>query len=344
MRILLACVILLLSGCGQDALYQSHSYVFGTLVDISIYNEPEKRSRELASHVEQEFQRLHNQLHAWQESSELYHLNQTFREGKTPIPISGELAYIIKNASDLSVQSKGSFNPAIGGLIHAWGFQRDNFTPIDVSAMTIAEWVSKKPQMSDIILNGNSAFSKNPAVQVDLGGYAKGYALDKAREYLLSQKVHSALINIGGNIIAIGKHGDAPWRIGIQHPRKPTPIATIDLPDGWAIGTSGDYQRYFEKDGKRYCHIINPFTGYPAQGTESVTILVPPGKNAGTVSDAASKPIFIAETNTERVKAAAEMGIMDFMVIDSQGKIFISPSIKDKLHWEESNVEYQILR
>ena len=84
------------------------------------------------------------------------------------------------------------------------------------------------------------------------------------------------LINIGGNIIALGQHGNKPWRVGIQHPRLPTAIATLDLPDGWAIGTSGDYQRYFMLNGNRYCHIIDPRTGYPSQHTQEVTVLVPP--------------------------------------------------------------------
>lgn len=337
MRWLVISLFLLLTSCGREPLYQSQSYVFGTLVDVSIYGESEPRARELAGHVLEGFQGLHNRLHAWQTGSELNQLNQAFAEGNKPVPVSAELAQIINNATALSVQSNGLFNPAIGGLIKTWGFQRDEFTPVKIDEAVISKLTKADPKMTDIVIYQNMAYSKNPAVKLDLGGYAKGYALDRAAAYLRGQGVKNALINIGGNIIALGKHGDKPWRVGIQHPRKPGPMATLDLSDGWAIGTSGDYQRYFELDGHRYCHIIDPRTGYPAQGTQAVTILVPPGKLAGTLSDVASKPIFIS-SQQERAKAAQAMGLKDVLVIDAQGKIYVSADMAKRLQWTEKNV------
>lgn len=341
MRWLVVLLVLLLSGCGHEPLYQSQAYVFGTLVDISIYGEPESRARELASHILQDFQTLHNQLHAWQPDSEVSHLNQAFADGK-PLEISSDLAKIITNATAMSSQSNGLFNPAIGGLIKQWGFQRDEFTPVSIDAAAITKLVKANPQMTDIRIENNIASSSNPAVRLDLGGYAKGYALDRAAKYLHSQNIKDALINIGGNIIALGKHGKNPWRIGIQHPRQPGPIATLNLQDGWAIGTSGDYQRYFELNGKRYCHIIDPRSGYPAQDTQAVTILVAPGEHAGTLSDVASKPIFISSPNN-RAAVAKAMGIVDFMVIDAQGKIAISGDMAKHLQWTDKNVTLAIL-
>ena len=165
----------------------------------------------------------------------------------------------------------------------------------------------------------------------------------------------NALINIGGNIIALGKHGETPWRVGIQDPRGSSAIATIDLADGWAIGTSGDYQRYFEINGKRYCHIIDPRTGYPAQGTEAVTVLLPPQKNlkaesstgmqssAGVLSDVLSKPIFLS-TLSQRLTVlqqfAQQFQLQDVMIIDSQHRIFITPSLTKRIHWlDEKNAK-----
>ncbi|MGZ8251273.1 MAG: FAD:protein FMN transferase [Methylophilaceae bacterium] len=341
LKLLLIGSIVWLGSCTKEPLYQSQSYVFGTLVDVSIYGEDETRARKLTDHVLQEFQGIHNRLHAWQSGSSLSQLNQAFSQGSS-IAISDELASIIKDATTLSSQSDGLFNPAIGNLIHEWGFQRDEFIPVKIDPEQIATLVKTNPQMSDIVVENNVAHSTNPAVKLDLGGYAKGYALDLAARYLRGQGVNNALINIGGNIIALGKHGETPWRVGIQHPRKPGPIATLDLPDGWAVGTSGDYQRYFELDGKRYCHVIDPRSGYPAQGSQAVTILVPPGANAGTLSDVASKPIFIAEQN-ERANAAAKMSMGNVMVIDAAGKIFLSAGMKKRLQWIETNVQTQAL-
>lgn len=326
---------LLLAACGREPLYQSQTYVFGTLVDISIYGEPEDRARELASHVQQEFQRLHNHYHAWQEGSELTRLNAAFTKGETAT-ISPELAAILEDATAWSEKSGGLFNPAIGHLVKLWGFQADEFKPVHPDAAEIAALVKANPQMHDLVIEGDKAYSRNPAVKLDLGGYLKGYALDLAAEYLRQQGVHNALINIGGNIIAIGKHGDKPWRVGIQHPRQPGPIAILDLPDGWAIGTSGDYQRYFEVDGVRYCHIIDPRTGYPSRNTEAVTILVPPGKQAGTKSDVASKPIFIVEP-AEKKNAARGMGAENVMIIDKTGSIAVSSAMEKRLTWVDKN-------
>ena len=351
MRYLYLLLSALLCSCFNEPLYHSQSYVFGTLVDISIYGETDARARLLTNHILEDFQNLHNQLHAWKPVSEnklgeLGQLNTAFQEGKKPTTISPELTAILVDASELSLKSNGLFNPAIGHLINSWGFQRDEFTPIEVDDAAIKNLLHAQPRMSDIVIKGHTAYSTNPTVKLDLGGYAKGYALDIAANYLRKEQVNNALINIGGNIIALGKHGENPWRVGIQHPRAPTAIATLDLPDGWAIGTSGDYQRYFILNGKRYCHIIDPRTGYPAPHTQSVTILVPPQPpsqtQAGVLSDVASKPIFI-ETADNRNTAAQAFGIDNFMVIDDQSTIVVSSKMLKKLHWLESGVKFSTL-
>lgn len=333
----------------QEPLYHIQSYIFGTLVDISIYDEPEQRAKQVTNQILLDFQNLHNQLHAWKPvsagqlgkpgvPSELGVLNAAFAKGDAPTPISPQLAAMLTDATDLSVKSHGLFNPAIGQLIGTWGFQRDEFSAVDIDDAKIKALVKTKPQMTDIVLSNNTAYSTNPNVKLDLGGYAKGYALDMAADYLRQQQVKNALVNIGGNIIALGQHGDKPWRVGIQHPRKPAAIATLDLADGWAIGTSGDYQRYFMLDGKRYCHIIDPRSGYPVQHTQAVTVLIPPQKNAGVLSDVASKPIFIA-AQEDKAHAASLIGIQYFMVIDQQSNIWLSKAITPKLNWLDSDVK-----
>lgn len=332
MRFLVLFFALMLSACGKAPLVQTQSYVFGTLVDISIYGETEDKAHTVTSHILQDFQRLHHQYHAWQSDSELSKLNQSFVAGKTPIAISPELIQMLTQAQVLSKQSEGLFNPSIGGLIGAWGFQRDEFSPVEINDASIKKLVLANPKMSDIVIKGNTAFSTNPAVKLDLGGYAKGYALDLAVAELQKQGVKNALVNIGGNIIALGQHGDKPWRVGIQHPRQPKPMATVDLLSGWAIGTSGDYQRYFEQGGKRYCHIIDPRNGYPAQGTQAVTVLLPPSAQAGVLSDVASKPIFLSAPD-QRAHFAKTMGVDNYLVVNAEGDVSLSASMNQRVHW-----------
>lgn len=334
-----AIAALLLAGCeGKEPLYEEQAYIFGTLVDVSIYGEPEPRSRQAASDVMHEFQRLHNMLHAWQ-PSELSEMNTAFANGES-IAISPELATLLQDATQLSQQSQGLFNPAIGGLVQLWGFHADEFKPVQPDEKKIRRLVNANPKMSDIAIANGKARSANKAVQVDLGGYAKGYALDRAAELLRAQGIRNALINIGGNVMAIGQHGKRPWRIGIQHPRKSGALAALDLHDGEAIGTSGDYQRYFMLGDVRYCHLIDPRTGYPKQGVQAVTILTR-GPRAGVLSDAASKPLFIAGAGEWRA-AAREMNLSEAMLVDEQGTIHLTAAMQKRLEFTDRRIRQQI--
>lgn len=341
MRMLVAMLatLVLLTGCGKEPLYQEQAYVFGTIVEVSIYGEEEAKARQGAAAVMAEFQRLHDLLHAWQPSA-LSTLNEAFTQGK-PHAASAELLSLLQDAEQFSVQSGGTFNPAIGSLIKAWGFQSDTFQPVLPDAQQIATLLKANPQMTDLSYLPHAAgatqeqvSSKNPAVMVDLGGYAKGYALDRAVALLQEQDIANALVNIGGNVIALGTHGKRPWQIGIQHPRKPGAIATLELRDGEAVGTSGDYQRYFELDGKRYCHLLDPRTGQPVQGVQAVTVLAR-GERAGLLSDVTSKPIFIAGVSGWRA-AVRSMHQTDALLIDAEGRVHLTEAMQKRLEFSDS--------
>ncbi|MEO8332606.1 MAG: FAD:protein FMN transferase [Gallionella sp.] len=331
---------LLLTACGDKELptYQEQGYVFGTLVEISVYGETEPRARQAVSEVMHEFQRLHDILHAWK-PSELGELNDAFAKSES-VAVSAELAAMLQDAAQFSKQSQGLFNPAIGGLVQLWGFHADEFKPVQPDERMVKQLVSADPQMSDISIKNGRMMSRNKTVQLDLGGYAKGYALDRAAELLRKQGIHNALINIGGNVLAIGQHGKRPWRVGIQHPRKSGALATLELRDGEAIGTSGDYQRYFMLGNVRYCHLINPRTGYPMQGVQSVTVLTR-GAHAGVLSDVASKPLFIAGARGWR-DAATQMDLSEAMLVDGQGTVHLTTDLQKRLEFTDKNLRPQV--
>ena len=330
-RILQTCwylaVVFALSACGKPPLYQQQSYVFGTLVEVSIHDAPEAQARQAAAAVLARFDQLHRKLHAWQPSP-LSQINLAFAQ-RRKIPIDAELASILTDATALSVQSGQVFNPAIGGLIALWGFQSDVPRSRLPTADAIEHWRKAAPRMTDIHITDGMVWSDNPAVQLDLGGYAKGYALDEAARILKAHGIRHALVNIGGNLIALGQHGTQPWRIGIQHPRAAGMLSTLNLHDGEALGTSGDYQRYFEVEGKRYSHLLDPRTGYPAAGMQSVTILVD-GARAGTRSDALSKPLFIGGS-AALAHHAARLGVIRYLAVDASGKKIISPALAPRV-------------
>ena len=331
---------LLLAGCARERLHQQESYVFGTRVELLTWDASEDKARAAMAEVLREFDRLHRAYHAW-EPSELTALNTAIAAGKQGIPVSPELAAMLADAKQLAATGDELFNPALGQLIALWGFHTDTFTPHRPDPARLAALVAAHPQMADLTITGTTVSSRNPAVQLDLGGYGKGYALDRAAAILKARGVNNALINIGGNVLALGSKGEAPWRVGIQHPREPRPLASLPLRDGEAIGTSGDYQRFFEMDGERYCHLLDPRSGRPARGTQAVTVLITPRPGAGTLSDAASKPVYLGGEGWRDY--ARRFGIDHTLRVDADGRLQVTRALHDRLQYGEGVGQARVL-
>lgn len=320
--------ILLLNGCSNETTHRTQGHVFGTQVEVSIYGEPEARAKQLGAQVLREFDRLHHKFHAWQ-PSELTALNDSIARG-IPYQADAEMIVMLKAATSLAEKSDNLFNPAIGRLIRLWGFQSSDIRPHAPSPAEIRHWVDASPRMSDLSYDGNIVSSRNKAVMLDFGGYAKGYALDQAARILRAEHVKAALINIGGNVLAIGQPGSQPWKVGIQNPRGEGTVAIVDLHDNEAIGTSGDYQRYFMQDGKRRPHIIDPRTGETTDLVASVTIITSGGTDAGTRSDGNSKPLFV--TGPLHWRAMAErLGLREVLLIDTHKNIEMTLAMRKRI-------------
>ena len=322
-------MLLLLAACGSnEATYRTQGEVFGTVVDVSIYGEPEARANQLGQRVMEEFARLHKKFHAWK-PSELTALNDAIARGES-YQADAEMVDLLQAAARLAEDSDHTFNPAVGRLIRLWGFQASDIRPQGPSQEEIMRLVDARPRMSDLVFDGTEISSRNPAVMLDLGGYAKGYALDRAAQILRAEGVKAALINVGGNLLAIGQPGDRRWTVGIQDPRGPGMIATVELRDGEAVGTSGDYHRYFMKNGKRHGHIIDPRTGQTTDTVAAVTIIISGGKDAGTRSDGYTKPLFIVGPNQWQAMAE-RLGLKEVMLIDTSRKVMITPAMQERL-------------
>ncbi len=329
--------LFLLAGCG-DKLHKQQSYVFGTLVEVTVYGDDAAKAKRVTDQVLKDFDAMHQTLHAWQPGT-LERINSILALAQLGAPARASLPPglipILQDAARLSAQSEGLFNPAIGNLVRLWGFHSDTFEPRLPDQKEIERLVKGRPGMADLHIDGLMLSGANPAVRLDLGGYAKGYALDMAAAYMRGQGVNNALINIGGNILALGQKGGQPWKVGIQHPRRAGALATLELHDGEAIGTSGDYQRFFEIAGKRYCHLIDPRTGWPANQAQAVTVIAH-GANAGTLSDVASKPLFISGP-ADWQRLAGKMGIAEALFIAADGKIETTPQMAKRLTWDTAS-------
>ena len=327
--LILACA-LLLAACGRTPVQEQQAYVFGTRVEVLVVSDDPAQGRQAIAAVLREFDRMHRAYHAWQ-PSELSDLNLAIAEGR-PQQVTPELAAFIREAQEFSRQGNYLFDPGIGQLIRLWGFQTDEFKAELPEEAKIKAWLASKPSIADLMVTDELVASRNREVALDFGGYLKGVALDRAAGILRAQGIDNALINIGGNVIALGSKQGRKWRVGIQHPRQPGPIATVALEDGEAVGTSGDYQRFFEVDDKRYAHLLDPRSGFPANHTQGVTVLIPGGAKAGTRSDAASKPIFIAGPDAWRAMAKQmEIGLV--LRVDRDNRVFVTEALYPRLEF-----------
>ncbi len=171
--------------------------------------------------------------------------------------------------------------------------------------------------------------SVNPAVQLDFGAYLKGYGVDRAMEALIELGIAHAIINAGGDLRAIGRRPERPWRVGIRDPRGPGVMASLEIEGDECVFTSGDYERYFDYEGVRYHHILDPRSGSSARGTMSVTVV----HNNGAEADAAATALFIAGPDGWRETAQA-MGIEHVMLVDEAGKVYVTPTLAARLTFE----------
>ena len=326
------CVVMQLGACGEKKPITSESFVFGTRVEVQVADDlPESQVRAAVAQVLAEFDRLHRTYHAWQRS-ELTQLNDALATGR-PARVTSEMADLLLEARDYTQQSAGLFDPGIGRLIALWGFHADSYAERVPDAAAIQDWLKTHPSMRQLQIQkddeGAWVRSTNDQVALDFGGSLKGKALDQAAHILRIAGVRNALINIGGNVMVLGSRNGQAWRVAIQAPRASGPLAIIELRDGEATGTSGDYQRYFEFAGMRYSHLLDPRSGYPATGTQAVTIVVD-GPDAGVRSDVLTKPLFIAGKAGWQAMAH-QLGLTQVLRVDAEGKVAVSAALADRL-------------
>lgn len=359
-----ACNLFVICGCGHPDVIKNQAYVFGTLVEIIITENNEQNAQDTMNLVLEEFDRLNDKFHAWNGISELSLVNKFIQQNSTDtnkkIEISKELAEIILQSQKISQQNDYIFDAGIGKLVELWGFQQDDFENNKVPEQNfIQQFLNSKASIKNIIISQDNndknkyyLTSNNSEVALDFGGYLKGLALDNAAKILQQNNINNALINIGGNVYALGNKFGNAWKIGVRHPRQAGPIALLELNDNEALGTSGDYQRFFEQNGERFSHLLNPKTGYPANQTQSLTILtnqqtlnseINKNLSIGLLSDVYSKPLFIAGNNWQVI--AKKLNLKYVLRVDKNGVIEITEDFYKRIKFvEEDKLKIKIIK
>ncbi len=251
--------IILLSGCGAEGKEASGTGVyFDTVVDIRICDgDADKLLAECFDICEE----MENVFSAQKEGSELYRLNH---RNSNSVEVSDNLASCIKAGLYYGEISEGAFDITVLPLRELWDFEAED--PSVPSESEIKEAL-KKVDYQKVHCEGNTIIFDDSDTQIDLGGIAKGYISAKLKAHLLEQGCNSALINLGGNVSAVGSKTDgSEWNVGIQEPfaERGTVFDTVQI-DNRCVVSSGTYERYFTADGKQYHHILDPGTGYPVE-------------------------------------------------------------------------------
>lgn len=329
----LALVIFLLAACeAPREPYHRTVYTFGTLASIQLYDLPREHALDVANKIERRLSTLNKDWYAWGKG-ELGELNRALANAEK-VALSESLAALIQRSLELRDLSAGRFDPAIGSLVELWGFhdseqQAPSQSPADVDIQARAELLGIEVTKEDgqFFLQ-----AKRTGIVIDLGGIAKGAALAECARLLKAEGVKRALIDLGGDLIALSGPGQDAFRIGIKDPRNDALAGLIRAQDGEAVVSSGDYERFYEKADTRYHHIIDPETGYPAATAIAVTVI---SKDA-VLADAAATALMVAgPQHFEAVNKA--LGVETAVLIAPDGKYYLTPDMRRRLELKDAD-------
>ncbi len=287
--------------------------LLGTVVEIQVRDKDGKKAETSIEKAFGEIKRIDNLFSTFNEDSPIWKLN---RSQDTLINVDPEIFNLMVLSDSVYNLTDGFFDVSLNKLLTTWGFDGDNPSlPADDklrSALLNSGW-------NNIELFEENSFKRSANTELNFGAIAKGYAVDRAIDILIKFGINSALVNAGGEIKTIGND----WVIGIQHPRNQNQIIEKVSPGGMSVATSGDYERYFEFDGKRYHHILNPKTGYPADRLISVTVL----NKSCTIADALATAVFVLG-QSKGLNLIENLPGTEAMIIDNQRNKMYSAGFK----------------
>jgi thiamine biosynthesis lipoprotein len=309
---------------------QQRIYIFGTLLDIELVDVNRTLARRAFNELDYLFQDMHREWHAWKPGGELYKINRQIAAGISDIPISIMLRPLVLRSKQLYQISDGYFNPAMGRLIDLWGFHQDDRPEGGPPAeQAIETLLQQRATMEDLNIKDGHLTVSNSTVNLDLGGFAKGYALNHARLVLQRMGIQHAILNAGGDLCAMGQHHERPWHVGIRHPQGKGVMASLDVGDGECVMTSGNYVRYLEHEGVHYAHILDPRSGQPVHGIVSVTVI----DEDGGLADAAATALTVAGRDGWYA-VARRMGLKYVMLVEDDGTVYLNPGMASRTHYE----------
>ncbi|VAX05425.1 FAD:protein FMN transferase [hydrothermal vent metagenome] len=306
--------------------FEDEQAIMGTPIRVELWSDDASEAKAAIKTVMSEIQRIDALMSPFKDNSELARINQ--QAGDTPVILSKELFQLILRAETVSEMTGGVFDISFASVGYLYDYRKG----IHPSTKEIkAQLPAVNYRAIKLDSKTRSIFFSLPGMRIDLGGIAKGYAVDKAAHLLRQRGIQHALVSAGGDSRLLGDRHGRPWMIGIRHPRD-TPKKTtaekartspVVLPlSNIAISTSGDYERFFIRDGVRYHHIINTKTGRAARASQSATVIGPDA----TLTDALSTSVFILGAK-KGIALINRLPGFDAVVIDSHGQLYYSDGL-----------------
>jgi thiamine biosynthesis lipoprotein len=297
----------------------------GSTLTLTAWTADDSAANAAFDEVFAEFTRLEQLMSTWIPESDVSRVNRA--AGVRPVPVSAELREVLKTARQMSDWTRGSFDVTFGVLSGLWKFDHDQ----DNAIPDMREVRRRLPFIDHRAIHIDDAagtvFLARKGMSMHLGGIGKGYAVDRGARILRQRGIRDVMIQSGGDIYAAGMKDGRPWRLGIQDPRGPAnrTFAELDLTDG-TFSTSGDYERYFVKDGRRYHHILDPATGEPARGARSVTIV----SNLAVLADGLSTGVFIMGPDAG-MALIERLPDVEGVIVSDRNEVLISSGLRGKL-------------
>jgi thiamine biosynthesis lipoprotein len=258
----------------------------GSEVRLTAWVERESDALRAFERVFDEFDRLDRLLSVWHADSDVSRINAA--AGRAPVSVTAETLEVLRTAQKVGEWTGGKFDVTFGALSGLWKFDHDQDDRIPSPADVRSRLAAVDYEAMELDIPRRTVFLPRGGMRVHLGGIGKGYAVDRSAAILRASGVSDFLIQAGGDLYASGTRGDRPWRAAIVDPRGPESFAAMNLRDE-TLSTSGDYERFFIRDGRRYHHILDPDAGEPARGCRSVTIVA----RHAILADALSTGVFV---------------------------------------------------
>lgn len=309
----------------EPAAFSRDHVTMGSSLQVTLWTADDTRAGAAADAVFAEFDRLDGMLSVWKEGSDVLRINAA--AGREPVHVSPETIEVLTVARQVSEWTGGKFDVTFGALSGLWKFDQDQDNVIPAQAAVAARLPDVDYASLEIDAARGTAFLRRPGMRAHLGGIGKGYAIDRAAAILRARGFNDFMIQSGGDLFVSGHRGGRPWRLGIRDPRGPADrsFATLDLTNG-TFSTSGDYERFFMKDGRRYHHILDPDLGEPARGCRSVTIVA----DKAVLADGLSTGVFVL--GPEKGMALIEkLPNVEGVIVSSDNRVLVSAGLVGKL-------------